>query len=35
MNVVGTISSAVFDGTVAAIRCGYAIRDAVQGLGIA
>jgi class 3 adenylate cyclase len=26
---------AIFDGTAAAIRCGCAIRDAVQGLGIA
>ena len=31
----GTQILAVFDGAVAAIRCGCAIRDAVQGLGMA
>jgi class 3 adenylate cyclase len=34
MNVVGDEIFAVFDGAAAAIRCGCAIRDAVQGLGI-
>ena len=35
MNMVGDQILAVFDGAAAAIRCGCAIRDAVQGLGIA
>ena len=35
INVVGDQILAVFDGAVAAIRCGCAIRDAVQGLGMA
>ncbi len=35
MNMVGDQLLAVFDGAVAAIRCGCAIRDAVQGLGMA
>jgi class 3 adenylate cyclase len=35
INVVGDEILAVFDGAAAAIRCGCAIRDAVQGLGIA
>jgi class 3 adenylate cyclase len=35
INVVGDQILAVFDGAVAAIRCGCAIREAVQGLGIA
>ncbi|HSF31168.1 MAG TPA: adenylate/guanylate cyclase domain-containing protein, partial [Candidatus Tectomicrobia bacterium] len=35
INVVGDQVLAVFDGAAAAIRCGCAIRDAVQGLGIA
>ena len=35
MNMVGEEILAVFDGAAAAIRCGYAIRDAVQGLGMA
>jgi class 3 adenylate cyclase len=34
INVVGDQILAVFDGAAAAIRCGCAIRDAVQGLGI-
>ncbi|HEY5865475.1 MAG TPA: adenylate/guanylate cyclase domain-containing protein [Candidatus Tectomicrobia bacterium] len=35
MDMVGDQLLAVFDGAVAAIRCGYAIRDAAQGLGMA
>jgi class 3 adenylate cyclase len=35
MTMVGDEILAVFDGAAAAIRCGCAIRDAVQGLGIA
>ena len=35
MNMVGDEILAVFDGAAAAIRCGCAIRDAVQGLGMA
>jgi class 3 adenylate cyclase len=35
MNMVGDQLLAVFDGAVAAIRCGCAIRNAVQGLGMA
>src|SRR5215475_9135509 len=35
VNTVGAETLAVFDGAVAAIRCGCAIRDAVQGLGMA
>ena len=35
MNMVGEEILAVFDGAAAAIRCGCAIRDAVQGLGMA
>jgi class 3 adenylate cyclase len=35
INVVGDQILAVFDGAAAAIRCGCAIRDAVQGLGMA
>jgi class 3 adenylate cyclase len=35
INVVEDGILAVFDGAVAAIRCGCAIRDAVQGLGMA
>ena len=35
MDMVGDQLLAVFDGAVAAIRCGCAIRDAVQGLGMA
>jgi class 3 adenylate cyclase len=35
MNMVGDQLLAVFDGAAAAIRCGLAIRDAVQGLGMA
>jgi class 3 adenylate cyclase len=35
MNMVADQLLAVFDGAVAAIRCGCAIRDAVQGLGMA
>ena len=35
INMVGDQILAVFDGAAAAIRCGCAIRDAVQGLGIA
>jgi class 3 adenylate cyclase len=35
VNIVGDHTLAVFDGAVAAIRCGWAIRDAVQGLGMA
>jgi class 3 adenylate cyclase len=35
MNMVGDQLLAVFDGAAAAIRCGCAIRDAVQGLGMA
>jgi class 3 adenylate cyclase len=35
MNMVGDTLLAVFDGAVAAIRCGCAIRDAIQGLGMA
>jgi class 3 adenylate cyclase len=34
MNMVGDQLLAVFGGAVAAIRCGYAIRDAAQGLGM-
>ena len=34
MNMVGEEILAVFDGAAAAIRCGCAIRDAVQGLGM-
>jgi class 3 adenylate cyclase len=34
MEMVGDHTLAVFDGAAAAIRCGCAIRDAVQGLGI-
>jgi class 3 adenylate cyclase len=35
VNTVGDEIFAVFDGAAAAIHCGCAIRDAVQGLGIA
>ena len=35
MNIVGDEILAVFDGAAAAIRCGCAIRDAVQELGMA
>jgi class 3 adenylate cyclase len=35
INVAGDGILAVFDGAAAAIRCGCAIRDAVQGLGMA
>ena len=35
MDMVGDEFLAVFDGAAAAIRCGCAIRDAVQGLGLA
>ena len=35
MEMVGDQLLAVFDGAAAAIRCGCAIRDAVQGLGLA
>jgi class 3 adenylate cyclase len=35
VNVAGDGILAVFDGTAAAIRCGWAIRAAVQGLGMA
>jgi len=35
MNMVAEQILAVFDGAAAAIRCGCAIRDAVQGLGMA
>jgi class 3 adenylate cyclase len=35
INVVGDQILAVFDGAAAAIRCGRAIRDAMQGLGMA
>jgi class 3 adenylate cyclase len=35
MNMVGDQLLAIFDGAAAAIRCGCAIRDAVQGLEIA
>jgi class 3 adenylate cyclase len=35
MDMVGDRLLAVFEGTVAAIRCGCAIRDAMQGLGLA
>ena len=35
VNTVGDQIFAVFDGAVAAIHCGCAIRDAVQGLGMA
>ena len=35
VNIVGDEIFAVFDGAAAAIRCGCAIRDAVQGLGMA
>jgi class 3 adenylate cyclase len=35
MNLVGDEIFAVFDGAAAAIRCGCAIRDGVQGLGLA
>jgi class 3 adenylate cyclase len=34
MDMVGDQLLAVFDGAVAAIRCGYAIRNATQGLGM-
>jgi class 3 adenylate cyclase len=34
MQMVGDQTLAVFDGAAAAIRCGCAIRDGVQGLGI-
>jgi class 3 adenylate cyclase len=34
IDLVGGDLFAVFDGAAAAIRCGYAIRDAGQGLGI-
>jgi class 3 adenylate cyclase len=34
MNMVGDQLLAVFDGAVAAIRCGYAIREAAQRLGM-
>ena len=34
INVVADEIFAVFDGAATAIRCGYAIRDAVQGLGM-
>jgi class 3 adenylate cyclase len=35
VNTVGDHTLAIFDGAAAAIRCGYVIRDAVQGLGMA
>jgi class 3 adenylate cyclase len=35
VNIVGDQILAVFDGAAVAIRCGCAIRDAVQGLGMA
>ena len=35
VNIVGDQILAVFDGAAAAMRCGCAIRDAVQGLGMA
>jgi class 3 adenylate cyclase len=35
INVVADEIFAVFDGAATAIRCGYAIRDAVQGLEMA
>jgi class 3 adenylate cyclase len=35
VNTVGDQTLAIFDGAVAAIRCGCAIRDAVHGLGMA
>jgi class 3 adenylate cyclase len=35
VNIVGDEIFAVFDGAVAAIRCGCAIRNAVRGLGMA
>ena len=35
INTVGDATLAAFDGAAAAIRCGCAIRDGVQGLGIA
>jgi class 3 adenylate cyclase len=35
VNTVGDQVLAIFDGAAAAIRCGWAIRDAVQGLGMA
>src|SRR5437667_5425050 len=35
VNTVGDETLAIFDGAVAAIRCGCAIRDAVHGLGMA
>jgi class 3 adenylate cyclase len=35
VNIVGDQILAVFDGAAAAIHCGCAIRDAVQGLGMA
>ena len=35
MNLVGDQLFAVFDAAAAAIRCGCAIRDGVQGLGMA
>jgi class 3 adenylate cyclase len=34
MEMVGDQTLAVFDGAAAAVRCGCAIRDGVQGLGI-
>jgi class 3 adenylate cyclase len=34
IDMVGGDVFAVFDGAVAAIRCGYAIRDVAQGLGL-
>src|SRR5215470_19332240 len=35
VNTVGDETLAIFDGALAAIRCGCAIRDAVHGLGMA
>jgi class 3 adenylate cyclase len=35
VNIVGDHTLAVFDSTAAAIYCGWAIREAVQGLGMA
>jgi len=35
VNTIGDQTLAIFDGAVAAIRCGCAIRDAVHGLGMA
>jgi class 3 adenylate cyclase len=35
MNLIGGDLFAVFDAAVAAIRCGWAIRDAAHGLGLA